>query len=158
MDKSDGLPMSLGTAKVPGALPSQGEARAVWAEVVLQLERRLMELDEHLYKMDVMRRNAKNDLLTEMDEHVHLQMALVKERYKADQAWALLEEEGTEPQDVCPAHHDAVTPRLSAAIQEDAYLDDENSSLPPLLFSLSLNASDDDDLNGSDEIDLNDVD
>lgn len=158
MDKSDSPPMSLGTAEVPAALPSQGEARAAWAEVVLLLERRLMELDEHLYKMDVMRNNTKNDLLTEMDEHVHLQMALVKERYKAAQAWALLEEEGAEPQDAFPAHHDAVTPRLSAAVLEDAQLEAENSSLPPLLFSLSFNASDESDLNGSNESDLNDVD
>lgn len=118
-------PRSRLSAEVPAAVPRrQDDPRRAWADVVMALARRLVELEDHLSDMVVVQRNVKNDLLTLVDENLHLQMALDKERFKAERAWAVLEGDTSTP-DAWPASSYWTPPHDPSASMVDA--------LPPFI-------------------------
>lgn len=64
----------------------------MWADRILSFSDRLTLLVDYLSKMAVDRRNLKNDVLTQQDEHVHTQLALsINERRKDERARNLQE-------------------------------------------------------------------
>lgn len=156
-------------------LPAQGDAGAAAgeskaakepfrerAERILSLYDRMIELEDEVSELSVKRRNVKNDLLTQQDENVHLQLAVSRERRKVEHAWSLLEG-GSSSRDVSPppppAPRREVQPRQRFSTTQhnpvpllgDAEWDAAGRSLLPVIQHYNNHTTNESDLNDEDE-------
>lgn len=150
-------PGASGVSKAPKDLPL-----GAWADRILALYDRFQELDEELVALDVKKRNIKNNLMTQQDENLHLQLALNKERRKVERAWNLLEG-GSSSRDVSPPpppppaprrdtqqppqRYSVTNPRQPVPLVGDADWDAARRSLFPLIQPYNVHTTNESDLN-----------
>lgn len=132
------------------------------ADRILSLYDRVTELEDEVSDLGVKRRNVKNDLLTQQDENLHLQLAVSRERRKVEHAWSLLEG-GSSSRDVSPPpppapRREAQTPQRFSTTQRhpvpllgDPEWDATGRSLIPVIQPYNVHTTNESDLNDNED-------
>lgn len=76
---------AAGTSVAPSKAAKK--PRLAWANRIMSLADRTTQLEDHLTEMVVVGHNLKNEILTQLDENLLLQLALSDERWKFRRDW-----------------------------------------------------------------------